>query len=207
MKRSTNGALGAAIVCLAVTLAQAAHSRLPVGDPLAGAPGIAGSGDSSSAGDRERIDAGFAMTPVPLDMQGKNPRLVGLGSYLVNAVGACHDCHTNPSYLPGGDPYQGQPIQINTANFLAGGKLFGPFVSSNLTPDANGLPTGRTLEQFMSVMRQGLNLNCQPGDPPPHCPLLHVMPWPNFQDSSDGDLQAIYEYLSAIPHAEPGTAP
>jgi hypothetical protein len=35
-------------------------------------------------------------------------------------------------------------------------------------------------------------------------PLLRVMPWPVYQSMSDGDLRAIYEYLSAIPHAEPG---
>jgi hypothetical protein len=30
------------------------------------------------------------------------------------------------------------------------------------------------------------------------------MPWPVYQSMSDRDLHAIYEYLSAIPHAEPG---
>jgi hypothetical protein len=28
----------------------------------------------------------LAIAPVPLNMEGKNPELVGLGSYLVNAV-------------------------------------------------------------------------------------------------------------------------
>jgi len=34
-------------------------------------------------------------------------------------------------------------------------------------------------------------------------PLLQVMPWPVYQDLTDRDLRAIYEYLRAIPHAEP----
>ncbi len=41
---------------------------------------------------------------------------------------------------------------------------------------------------------------------PPNCipapvdgDLLQVMPWPNFQDMSDRDIEAIYEYLKAIP--------
>jgi hypothetical protein len=28
------------------------------------------------------------------------------------------------------------------------------------------------------------------------------MPWPVYQDLTDRDLRAIYEYLAAIPHAE-----
>jgi hypothetical protein len=34
---------------------------------------------------------------------------------------------------------------------------------------------------------------------PFHGDLLQVMPWPNFQNMTDHDLRAIYEYLSAIP--------
>jgi len=31
---------------------------------------------------------------------------------------------------------------------------------------------------------------------------LQVMPWPAFQNMTDHDLRAIYEYLSAIPCVE-----
>ena len=34
--------------------------------------------------------------------------------------------------------------------------------------------------------------------------ILQVMPWPVFSNMTDRDLRAIYEYLRAIPHAEPG---
>ena len=34
-------------------------------------------------------------------------------------------------------------------------------------------------------------------------PLLQVMPWPIYGKMSDHDLRAVYEYLKAIPHAEP----
>jgi hypothetical protein len=30
------------------------------------------------------------------------------------------------------------------------------------------------------------------------------MPWRDYQDMSDHDIRAIYEYLSAIPPAKPG---
>jgi hypothetical protein len=154
---------------------------------------------------RNRIRQGFAIAPVPLDLKGKNRALVGLGSYLVNGVGGCNDCHTNPPYAPGGDPFAGEPKQINTEGYLAGGMAFGPFVSRNLTPDEEGRPAGLTLEEFIEVIRTGEDEDHLP----PHVPseendLLQVMPWPVYQGMTDRDLRAIYEYLSAIPSVEGG---
>jgi len=91
--------------------------------------------------DFARILTGLKISPVRLNLKGKNLALVGLGSYIVNAQGACNDCHTNPPFQEGGNPFQGQPEKINTENFLAGGMMFGPFVSRNITPDADE-PTG-----------------------------------------------------------------
>src|SRR5436305_2968060 len=39
------------------------------------------------------IQQGFAIAPVPLNLEGKNRALVGLGSYIVNAQGDCDGCH------------------------------------------------------------------------------------------------------------------
>jgi hypothetical protein len=39
------------------------------------------------------VQQGFAIAPVPLDLTGKSPGFVGLGSYIVNTSG-CNDCHT-----------------------------------------------------------------------------------------------------------------
>ncbi len=154
------------------------------------------------AGEAARIARGFKIAPVRLDLARKDPLLVGLGSYLVN-TGGCNDCHTTPNFVPGGDPFKGEPKQINTANYLAGGMPFGPFVSRDLTPDpASGLPAGLTLEQFVRTMRTGIDIKALH---PEVSPLLQVMPWPVYQDLTDRDLRAMYEYLRAIPHAEPGT--
>ena len=73
---------------------------------------------------------------------------------------------------------------------------FGPFISRNITPDANGRPAGLTLVQFIAVMRTGRD---------PHDPsrLLQVMPWPVYQDMRFDDLRAIYTYLKAIPSRRP----
>jgi hypothetical protein len=152
-------------------------------------------------GDQSRVQQGFAIAPVPLSLDGKNPALVGLGSYIVNAVGGCNDCHTSPSYAPGGNPFLGQPKKVNAAHYLAGGQTFGPFTARNITPEANGLPAGLTFAQFETTMRTGFDFDHAH---PQFGPLLQVMPWPTYQSLTDHELQAIYEYLSAVPHAEPG---
>ena len=170
-----------------------------------------------------RIQQGLAIAPVTLNLDGKNLALVGLGSYIVNATVPCNECHgagpANSQYLPGGNPYFGQPKMINPATYLGGGRDFGALVpgsahiiSRNLTPDKTGLPEGgRTFADFVQIMRTGvdldnlhptcptgvLNTSCIPA--PFRGDLLQVMPWPGLKDLTDHDLQAIYEYLSAIP--------
>ncbi len=200
-------------------------------------------GAQDGSGDAARIQEGFAIAPVHLNLRGKNSEqvaLVGLGSYLVNAIGDCDGCHSsggppNFNYLAGKNPYflsQG-PSTIDPATYLAGGADFGtalPFnvgpgagygsyvgpdiITRNLTPDKNGFPEGHTLAQFMDIMRTGVDLdnihptctssspsptpaNCIP--PPVDGSRLQIMPWPVFHKLKDRDIQAIYEYLSAIP--------
>lgn len=175
-----------------------------------------------------RIQRGFQIAPVPLDMDGKNRDLVGLGSYLVNAVADCNGCHSaGPAteYALGGNPYFGQPTTLNPKTYLGGGRDFGPFpgpgpfphiISRNLTPDKTGRAEGgNTFEQFKTIIRTGVdtdkvhptctgapNGSCLP--PPFDGNLLQIMPWPVHQNLTDHDLRAIYEYLSAIPCLEGG---
>lgn len=150
----------------------------------------------------ERIAKGFAIAPVPLQFDEKNRDLVGLGSYIVNASGDCNGCHTTAEfdpYLPGGNPFRGEPAQINPDRYLVGGAVFGPFVSRDLRPDpVKKLPAGYTFEEFLLVLRTGVDLKMKH---PAMGPLLQVMPWPNFRDMTDHDLRAIYEYLLALPPA------
>jgi hypothetical protein len=179
--------------------------------------------------DEARIRRGFEIAPVKLNLEGKNRDLVGLGSYLVNAVASCNDCHSAgppTQYAPGGNPFFGQPAKVNTATYLGGGRDFGTeapnepdIVSRNLTPDKTGLPEGgRRYGEFVKIMRTGVDLdhlhpNCSASvttdcfTPPFDGNLLQVMPWPNFQHLSDHDLRAIYEYLKAVPCIEGPPAP
>jgi len=167
---------------------------------LVGSGGIRAQGDGDADEHESKIRTGFAISPVELDLKGKNPALVGLGSYLVNTQ-TCNECHTQPAFAPGGNPFLGQPEVINTAGYLAGGRAFGPFISRNLTPDPEtGLPAGLTLGAFILVMRTGVDLdNRLPHVPSAENDLLQVMPWPAIRKMTDQDLEAIYEYLLSIP--------
>lgn len=149
-------------------------------------------------GSQSVIQRGIAISPVPVNLAGKNPALVAEGSYIVN-TGGCNDCHTSPEFVPGGNPFLGEPEQINAAAYLAGGRAFGPFVSRNLTPDKNGNPGGLTFAQFVQTMRTGIDLKAIPP-----ANILQVMPWPVVAKHTDSNMKAIYEYLRAIPCLEGG---
>jgi cytochrome c553 len=169
-------------------------------------------------GSDPRIARGFKIAPVHLNLEGKDQNLVGLGSYLVNAVGACGDCHSVSEYAQNRNPYFGQKKKIDPTDYLGGGVDFGALVpgspdivSRNLTPDKTGLPEGgHTFDEFRQIIRTGVDLdhlhpscspsvntNCLP--PPFDGEVLQIMPWPIYQSWTDQDLRAIYEYLSAIP--------
>jgi hypothetical protein len=129
--------------------------------------------------------------------------------------------------IPNG-PFTGKKV-VNPDTYLGGGSDFGTFdpgglsahiISRNLTPDKTGLPEGgHTFAEFHQIMRTGVDMDhlhptCKGALNPGCVPfpfngaLLQIMPWPNFQNMTDDDLEAIYEYLSAIPcHAGPKTGP
>ena len=180
--------------------------------------------DDDNDRNESKVRKGFQIAPVHLNLAGKNPELVGLGSYIVNAQIPCDDCHSAgppTQFAPGSNPFQGQkPAVVNPKTYLGGGRDFnaypppnGPIhiISRNLTPDKTGLPEGgHTFNEFLQIMRNGtdfdnlhpacsaaLTTNCIPA--PFKADLLQIMPWPQFQNMTEHDLRAIYEYLSAIP--------
>jgi hypothetical protein len=191
--------------------------------------GASYAGDDSSTIPTSRVLQGKAISPVKLNLTGKNPTEVYLGSYLVNAVGDCSGCHSFPQYLAKGgpgtnpradDPYLGTPstqgvskqlvANFNNSHYLAGGQCFGPYMARNLTPDPSekGLPEGLTQAEFVKALRTGEDIQCEkfPKNPicalgPPKPVLLQVMPWPTYHSMITSDLNAIYTYLTAIPTA------
>jgi hypothetical protein len=176
------GSAGAALVVLGMSI---------------GAPsGQAANDNNGSQDEKQAIQIGLQIAPVTLNMNGKDPDLVGLGSYLVN-VGDCNGCHTadpateftstgNPYTLPPPNgPFNGVK-KVNPATYLGGGRDFGVFpspngtvhiISRNLTPDKLGLAQGQaeghnTLTQFIQIMRTGIDLdnahpNCTLSTNPP----------------------------------------
>jgi len=140
-----------------------------------------------------RTAIGLKIAPVPLNLKGLNTDQVGLGSYLVNAIGQCNDCHTTPTFATGGDPFEGQPLKVVKTAYLAGGVPFSSTIcSANITPDKTGLPDGLTLAHFLSAMQTGHDFRAPKV-------LLQFMPWPYFRSLTTPDLTAIYEYLRAVP--------
>jgi hypothetical protein len=131
--------------------------------------------------DEGKVELGFKIAPVPLNLAGRNRALVGLGSFIVNAQADCNGCHTSSpqtefaftGLVPTGNPYLLKPpfsgtTKINPANYLGGGSDFGPLidpasahiVSRNLTPDKTGRPEGgNTFSQFLQIIRTGVDMD------------------------------------------------
>ena len=194
---------------------------------LISSPTVRADDSANASSDEARIEQGLQIAPVHLTYAKQDRKLVGLGSYIVNSVSGCNGCHSagpQTEFAPGLNPYFGQPKQDNPETYLAGGRDFGTIsappsphiVSRNLTPDVSGLPEGgATFAEFTETMRDGidhdqLHPNCSaaittncfphgPGLPPFDGDLLQIMPWPEYQEWTDHDLQAVYAYLKAIP--------
>ena len=113
------------------------------------------------------VTRGFAISPVAYDVSAL-PALsqgeFGRGSYLVNAVGGCSDCHTNPA--------RGMTGSITTGSYLSGGAVFAvppplqqPLgivrsMSADLTGATQGsIATGKiAFAQFVGILTQGLHV-------------------------------------------------
>jgi len=184
VRRLVGFIIGIGVAATLVGVAASGGRRGPVGHP-------------PMFGESE-VQRGLQIAPVPLDLTGRNLALVGRGSYLVNAVASCADCHSCPTYEPGHNPYFGGDGAFDSEHYLAGGVPFGPFISANLTPDDDGLPAGLTRDEFVEAIRTGHD----PDDP---SQVLQVMPWPVLRNMTDHDLYALYEFLESIPQADMGT--
>jgi hypothetical protein len=159
-----------------------------------------------SAGDdhNSRVEAGFEIAEQQGIILNRDSPAVGLGSYIVNTAG-CNDCHTQPNFAPGGDPFARQPKQYNVASYLAGGRSFGPICSRNITPaPGTHKAAGLSRADFLYLIKTGCDPQGTNFRDPGTCELLQVMPWPLLRDMTRQDLSAVYSYLSALPHADPG---
>ena len=136
---------------------------------------------------------------------------VEYGKYLVS-VNGCHDCHSpkvgdhvpDPTRLLSGFPSSEKLAPIADRNVLKDYVLFnmdltastGPWGTSfaaNLTPDETGLGSW-TFKQFEKALREGKFKGMDNSRM-----LLPPMPWQNFANFSNKDLEAIWAYLQSLP--------
>ncbi|SRR5579883_29480 len=142
---------------------------------------------------------GLQIAPSFININGNDPTLVGLGSYIVNVQADCNGCHgSSPSgqFLPNNNPYFRPPnnnMQLNQATYLSGGRSFGAagpgivsdphsplyvgsglgpvIIARNLTPNYTGNPVGgMDLYTFISIMRTGHDFDSQH----PNCGLNSI---------------------------------
>lgn len=106
------------------------------------------------------------------------------GQYLANYVANCRGCHTNRDLKTGayvGEFYAGGFEMPST---MQPGKAV---VTPNLSPDPEtGKIYGWSKQKFIDRIRQGRIIP------------ISEMPWEQFQQMSDDDLKAIYEYLQTV---------
>src|SRR5882762_4317426 len=98
--------------------AVAAFAAIVLAGMLSSSPRVKATDDDDDRNE-SKIQRGFEIAPVPLNLEGKSRALVGLGSYIVNAHVPCNECHgSGPAitqFLPGSNPYFGQTAVINPA--------------------------------------------------------------------------------------------
>jgi hypothetical protein len=161
------------------------------------------------SGDVDGVSRGHDISPLTGRLDGAESEdgdwLVGRGSYLVNTLGHCSDCHTNPArdFNQNSSRY----LRIETQFFLSGGFAFPVFaaeatgqirsMSANLTGMDHGYlnQPQDSLERFLQTTEEGIKTD---GVDAPRR-LGWPMPWENFRRMSQRDLTAVYQYLKTIP--------
>ncbi len=152
--------------------------------------------------------------PVNTSAEPSKDEMVKRGKYLVAVIG-CGDCHTPKKmtdqgpvpdmdrFLSGYDASQplgnfdknitktGQWVVFNGQLTAAAGP-WGVSFAANLTPDATGLGNWK-LENFKKAIREGKYKGMDNTRP-----LLPPMPWQNFANLEDADLEAMFAYLQSI---------
>lgn len=127
----------------------------------------------------------------------KGPSQIGRGKYLVSIAG-CSDCHTPGGFSP--KPDKSRYLGGSDVDFQLTG--MGVFAPPNLTPDrATGLGNW-TSAQIAAAITTGVR--------PDGRVLSPAMPWSDFANLSQPDVEAIVAYLQSLPavsHKVPAPRP
>ncbi|MFL5344571.1 MAG: cytochrome C [Hyalangium sp.] len=136
-----------------------------------------------------QAEKGLSIVPFQLDTTGltnADKERIGTGSYLLNGLAICQNCHQTPQ-------------QNGPPKYLSGGVSFpiGPsgevVYARNLTSDPD---TGLRLTeaQFIEAIRTGKDFKSDTQNE-----QLIVMPWQTFRWMTDEDIKSIYAYLQKVP--------
>jgi mono/diheme cytochrome c family protein len=147
-------------------------------------------------------------------LQTSKDELRKRGEYLVNVIG-CADCHapkkmTDRGPVPDMDRFlsgfnSAQPIPNFDAKVMQKDQvvLFNPDLTAaagpwgvsfaaNLTPDETGIGNW-TLDNFKRALTQGKSKGIEGARD-----LLPPMPWPNYKNMTDEDIEAVFTYLKSL---------
>ena len=160
-------------------------------------------------------NASRPVAPAPLaPKQMTRAEKVARGKYLVT-IGGCHDCHTpwvpqangipgpdmsralsghpqdvkitSPAQLSKNSPYAWAAAPTNTAFSGPWGVSF----TANLTPDKMTGTGIWTFDIFKNTIRNGRHWGVAR-------PLLPPMPWFNYREMTDEDLESVYLYTRTL---------
>ena len=159
----------------------------------------------ASVPDPNHILRGTAVNPVAVTPPDDPTQaaLFGRGSYIVNAVVGCSNCHTFPD--------RDRTTQaVNTASFMTGGAVFAagplaPVVGAVRTTSANLVGThgffnnpNISFQMFLTAITEGIHAETRPADAGAAPALGFPMPWTEFRNMGVDDLEAVYTYFRSI---------
>jgi hypothetical protein len=180
---------------------------LPASIPFPGKAYTDGNVVRPLRGDHRSFDGrrGLSISPLarPAGLEDEALEAFGVGSYVVNALMHCNDCHTHPDRTP-------DSARVNTAAFLTGGTVFAvppPLqpvfkqvrtMSANLKGAAYGffVEPEDSYQRFHDLVHTGTHV-----DETPPRPLGFPMNLVagSLRNLLDDDLHAVYAYVKGIP--------
>src|SRR5437879_11911016 len=108
--------------------AVAAFATILLAGMLSSSPRVKATDDEGDDRNESRIHRGLEIAPVPLNLEGKNRALVGLGSYIVNEHVPCNECHGEgpaiTQFMTGQNPYFGLDTVTNPATYYCSRREF-----------------------------------------------------------------------------------
>jgi mono/diheme cytochrome c family protein len=155
--------------------------------------------------DPDAIRRGMVLQPLTAvtSLDATTDARIGRGSYLINAIARCYNCHSNP----GRTTAAGTPL--NTATWLSGGAtgarvftIVGVVRSmpANLVGATHGFFGELTSDftTFEGIIQTGTHV-----DDATAPPLAAPMPWQHLRLLTVDDLASIYTYLHGVWTAQP----